>query len=78
VLPYSERDLTQEPWRSNKETDYQNFLTWIRTNYQERRALGVKKYGTVFQGRPLQHAADELFDALFYIYKEMERQSFIA
>ncbi len=56
-------------WRAVNPEDW----TRLRENFVEtlkqREAFGREKYGGDFVGSPVQHAKEEIYDLVFYIYK---------
>ena len=67
----------KELWREVDSEIRDEFIKWIVGNQEERMAAGEAKYQSSllgFQGDPLQHAAEELFDGLFYIFYAMRQR----
>jgi len=71
--------VTPKPanWRSMTNADYDQFLEWVDTNTLDRWQLGKERYQSDikgFQGDPLDHAIEEMFDALLYLWIAKRRQ----
>ena len=68
---------SKENWKDVKPEDRNSFLEWLVENQKHRMEVGERKYNSSeigFQGDPLQHAAEELFDALFYVFYAMRER----
>lgn len=56
-----------EFWRSVDRIFRINLLGRMKYNMEERLLLGMEEYGEVFQGDPLDHADEEVYDLVFYL-----------
>lgn len=64
-------------WRSMTNADYDQFLEWVDTNTLNRWQLGQERYLSDvkgFQGDPIDHAIEETFDSLLYLWIAKRRQ----
>lgn len=61
-------------WRSLEDGDLKEYYTWVNDAIRQRAALGRRHYGRRFQGDPLDHAIEEAFDILFYLYQMRRRR----
>lgn len=64
-------------WRSMTIADYDQFLEWVDTNTLNRWNLGKERYQSDvkgFQGDPIDHAIEEMFDGLLYLWMAKRRQ----
>ena len=65
-------------WRDVDRKIYDEFFDWVRDNQRKRMEEGLSKYKSEelgFQGDPLEHALEEILDALFYIYYAMRQRN---
>jgi hypothetical protein len=61
-------------WRELGDKQRGDFMVWVEENMGRRLESGRERYGDIFDGSPLKHAAEEMFDALLYIYYAMREQ----
>ena len=69
--------MAKESWREVNDEIRKDFLEWLIANQRLRMEAGERKYQSSligFQGDPLRHAAEELFDGLFYIFWAMRQR----
>jgi hypothetical protein len=69
----NDRDPDTQDWRNIDNRP--EFLLWVEKELSSRQAYGEHLFGNLFHGDPLQHAFEELLDALFYLWmarKKME------
>mgnify|MGYP001559256004 CR=1 FL=1 len=60
-------------WRTVSAEDRDSFLNNVKSSLAHRQREGEVKYGNQFIGDPIQHAWEELLDALFYIWVVQRR-----
>lgn len=66
-------EIPSEPWRSQTGKDFNEFIEWIGKLAAQRQNLGIEHYEADvkgFQGNPLDHAIEEAFDLLLYLFYE--------
>ena len=65
-----------EVWRKMTETDKDRYYRWVQNNLEKRWKLGEEKYDLPngFQGDPLDHAIEEAFDLLVYLFYQKRKQ----
>ena len=61
-------------WRHLERHDRNDFLIEVGKSLAARQQVGERTYGNEFQGEPLDHAWEELLDALFYVWIAKRRQ----
>ena len=64
-------------WRRVSRAIYDRFFEWVHKSQVARMEHGIKKYKSCeegFKGDPLQHASEEVFDAIFYVYYAMRER----
>lgn len=69
--------MNRPDWKKVQQEDRDAFLKWLTENQSQRMEEGERKYKSSvhgFQGDPLQHAAEEAFDLLFYIFYAMRER----
>ena len=66
-------------WKKMGREERREFLEWVLDMQSKRWDVGSEKYDSEnagFQGQPLEHLAEELFDALCYCYYAMRQRHF--
>ena len=69
--------MPQHPdWATMKLADKTAYKAWALSHIDQRWELGKNKYDSEeqgFQGNPLEHLIEELFDAMLYTYYTLRR-----
>ena len=66
-----------EDWRRMDDDAKDEFRRWADGNLRERWTLGDKRYNSSafgFQGDPLDHAIEEAFDLLLYLWMQKRKE----
>ena len=72
---YAHRDsIDAVNWRTISDKEREVFLNWVLGSSTARSEYGKDEYGEDFQGDPLIHLAEELFDSLFYVYAALKQR----
>ena len=85
LAPMEVKDfMEQEPksdnipaWRKLEPADRADFMMWVKSSLIYQEEIGEDKYHSRekgFQGDPLEHLEQEIFDAIFYLWEEKRRQ----
>ena len=69
------RQDAQVSWRHTEPQERKEFIVAVIEDLAKRQAVGVERFGTEFQGDPIEHAWEELLDGLYYLWKARKERA---